>query len=426
MLETKYVFTAAFVCFVLFCIHLSAAVLLEERRFSVRKTALLWLVAGVVFFLVVYFCYSLLPSSMRLAVSLLVAFLYFWATFTYVSADGLWKKCYLWVTYGTVFCILWPFSIMLSRLFPSSLDGITPYFIRAVIQFFLCTPLLLAYRKYFRPVIKEVSGFYSSSWLRLFISSIIWFFLFLVLMTMMSVREWSDNTFLFFFSLCILAYIASSAVCISTIYYMRKEGRDEAIRLNAGYLASYVENVMDRDEETRRIRHDIRHHNEHIATLAREGNTRAILNYLGENDMGVGEKYVWCSNIVVSSILSSYSSKAEGRGIVFSASADTPVHSAVKDVDYVAILANLLENALIATSKTSSHGPVTADIRCVGRKTVIVVTNPSGLLKLENGLPVNRSIGIDSILTSARKYNGEVNYSLSDGICSCCVVLNPQ
>lgn len=425
MLETKYVLTALFVCFVLFSIHLSAAILLEERRFSIKKTVILWLTAGIVFFLVVYLCYSLLPSSIRLAVSLLVAFLYFWATFIYASADGLWKKCYLWVTYGTVFCILWPFSIMFSKLFTVFRSDIAGYFIRAVIQFCFCMPLLLAYRRYLRSVIKEVSGFCSSSWMRLFLSSIIWFSVFLVFLTMMSAGGWSNRTLLLIYSLCILAYIASSMVCISTIYYMRKEGRDEAARKNAEYMASYVEAVRQRESETRRIRHDIRHHNEHIASLARKGDTQAILNYLGKDDISEEKRVVWCPHIVVNGILSSYALKASERGIAFSASADTPSVSPISDVDYVAILSNLLENAINATGEISGGGTVTADIRSVGEKTVIVVTNPSSPIKLEDGLPVNRSIGIDSIITSSRKYNGEVNYKLEGNICSCCVVLNP-
>lgn len=424
MLETKYALTAAFVCFVLFCIHLFAAVLLEERRFSIKKTILLWLVAGIVLFLVVYFCYSLLPLTLRLPVSMLVAFLYFWATFMYASADGIWKKCYLWVTYGTVFCILWPFSIMLSKLFPSFAGGIVAYFIRALIQFCFCMPLLLVYRRYFRPVIKEVSGFCSSSWVRLFLSSLIWFSLFLVFLTMMSAGGWSDSKLLLIFSLCILAYIASSTVCISTIYYMRKEGRDEAVRQNAEYMASYVEAVREREMEARRLRHDMRHHDESVAAMARKGDTEGILKYLGARDSGESVK-AWCPHIIVNGILSSYASKAAERGIVFSASADTPALSPINDVDYVSILSNLLENALNATTGISGEGTVTADIRSVGEKTVIVVTNPSPPIRIEDGLPVNRSIGIDSIITSSRKYNGEVNYTLDGNICSCCVVLSP-
>lgn len=425
MLETKYVFTAATVCFILFCIHICAAVLLEERRFSIKKTFLLWIIAGVVFFFVVYFCYSLLPSSVRLAVSLLIAFLYFWATFLYASADGLWKKCYLWVTYGTIFCILWPISVMLSKVLISPDQEILAYLLRALLQFCFCIPLLLLYRKYVRPLIREVSGFHSTNWLRLFVSSIVYFLLFLILMTLMSGENWTNKTLTILFFLNICAFCASTVVSISIIYYMRKESRDEAVRQNMEYVVDYVENVKQKENEIKRFRHDVHHHNEHIVSLAREGNCEEILKYLGSHDEWIQNQSSWCPNIVVNGILSSYEAKAKEKGVEFVASADTPAHSKIKDVDYVSILANLLENALIATVKINSQGPISVDIRSVGEKVVIVVANPSFSFKLENGLPVNRSIGIDSITTTARKYQGEVNYSLDNDICSCCVVLNP-
>lgn len=425
MLEAKYVFVAAIVCLILFCIHLSAAVLLEERRFSRKKTFVLWLIAGFVFFLVVYFCYSLLPSSIRLAVSLLVAFLYFWATFLYASADGFWKKCYLWVTYGTVFCILWPISVMLSKVLVPQNQDIFVYLLRAGLQFCFCIPLLLLYRKYVRPLIREVSGFHSANWLRLFVSSIVYFLLFLILMTLMSGENWLNKTLTILFFINICAFCASTVVSISIIYYMRKEGRDEAVRQNMEYMVDYVENVKQRENEIRRLRHDIHHHNEHIVSLAREGNCEEILKYLGSHEEKIEYQRSWCSNIVVNGILSSYESKAKEKGVEFVASADTPAHSKIKDVDYVSLLANLLENALNATEKIKSKGPISVDIRRVCEKVVIVVANPSFPFKLENGLPVNRSIGIDSITTTARKYQGEVNYSYDNNICSCCVVLNP-
>ena len=84
----------------LFAVHLSAALLMEERRFSLKKTAFLWCLAGVVLFFDLILCYSFLPESARLPVSLMVSYLYYWATFIYASADGFWKKCYLWLSYA--------------------------------------------------------------------------------------------------------------------------------------------------------------------------------------------------------------------------------------------------------------------------------------------------------------------------------------
>lgn len=423
MLEIKYVLTAAFVCSVLSSIHFMAAILLEERRFSKKKTAFLWLTAGVILFLSVFLCYSFLSHPLRLVVSLLAGFLYFWGTFLHSSADGLWKKCYLWVTYGTFFCILWPISVTISKLIVPATGEILSYLVRSLLQFLLCLPILLFYRKYIRELIKDVSGFHSKSWFRLFVFSVIYLILFIFFMVTIVTLETVNMCLVILYVISICGYVSSIAICISTIYSMRKEERAELVKENMEYMVSYVESVRKMEEETRRLRHDIRHHNERIASLAREGNTRGILQYLGENEENK-ERKMYCPNICVNGILSSYADKMEEKGITFIAAADTPRSSIIRDVDYVSILSNLLENAFNAVLKMNSNGPVRVNIKRVGEKSVIVVSNPSPYIKIEGGLPLKRSTGIDSVITSARKYDGLVDYTFEDGYLTSSVVLN--
>ena len=111
--------------------------------------------------------------------------------------------------------------------------------------------------------------------------------------------------------------------------------------------------------------------------------------------------------------------------MAFTAQADTPAQSDVADVDFVAILANLLENALNACTAAHSAGPIRVHIRNVGKKAVLAVSNPCVNLKLENGLPAERSVGIDSIVSAAERYQGEVHYKVEAGVCTACVILNP-
>ena len=111
--------------------------------------------------------------------------------------------------------------------------------------------------------------------------------------------------------------------------------------------------------------------------------------------------------------------------MAFTAPAEPPAQSDVADVDFVAILANLLENALHACTAAHSAGPIRVHIRNVGKKTVLAVSNSCVNLKLENGLPAERSVGIDSIVSAAERYQGEVHYKVEAGVCTACVILNP-
>ena len=129
---------------------------------------------------------------------------------------------------------------------------------------------------------------------------------------------------------------------------------------------------------------------------------------------------------MVNELLRSYANKAQAVGVAFAAQADTPEQSGMSDVDFVAILANLMENALNACVGMGSGGPIRVHVRDIGRKTVIAVSNPCpDGLKLENGLPAARGIGIDSIASAAARYQGEVHYKVENGVCTACVILNP-
>lgn len=409
----------------LFAVHLPAALLLEERKYSVKKTAFLWGLAGLVLFLDFYLCFNYLQKSLRVPVCLTIAYLYYLATFIYASADGFWKKCYLWVTYGCLFGISLSISLYLCKLIMPDITGTVLYFTRGMFNIVICYTVLLMYWRYGRLLIHEVSGFQTKGWRTLCVISVLYFFTFMILL----IRINSDNEIkpnvLFLFLLIVCSFAAANILIISNIAHMRKEARDELVKQNVEYMVAYVDSARKQSQESRRIRHDMRHHDEHIASLAREGDTEGILSYLGQSKEKDEDYPVWCPNVTVNGILSSYAGKAKEAGVEYTAHADTPEQSGVADIDFVAILANLLENALNACVAMKSYGPVRIDVRNVGRKIVIAVSNPCGAdLKLENGMPTARGIGIDSIISSSIRYQGEINYEIQEGICTACVILN--
>ncbi len=417
---------AFFVSLLFFATHLTAGLLLQERKYSVKKMAFMWGSAGIFLFLEVCFSFIFLSKPWRMPIALVLSYLYFWGIFIYVSADGFWKKCYLWITYGCVFCVSLSISFYgCYLLVPNSSDTFV-YFIRGVIYSIICLVIFFAYHKYGRPIIREVSGFRAKNWISLSIVSIIYFFTFVILLSKISAdNEIKSDTLLLFFLLA-CSFAAASILIIGSIYQMRKEARDELVKQNVEYLISYVKNTRKTEQENRRIRHDMRHHDERIAAMAKEGNTEGILAYLGQNKEASESFPAWCPNVTVNGILGSYAGKAKEAGVEYIAQADTPAQSGVADVDFVAILANLLENALNACVAKKSSGPIKVHIRNVGNKTVIAVSNPCSTgMKLENGLPAERGIGIDSIISSSNRYQGEINYKIQEGICTACIILNP-
>ncbi len=417
---------AFFVSLLFFATHLTAGLLLQERKYSIKKTTLLWVSAGIFLFPELCFCFVFLLKPWRMPVALTLSYMYFYGIFIYASADGFWKKCYLWITYGCVFCISLSVSFYVCHLLAPNASNTFVYFIRGALYGIICFAIFFAYYKYGRPLIRDVSGSRTNNWLSLNIVSIIYFVSFVILLSKISADNGINSNTLLLFSLFVCSFAVANILIISNIYQMRKEARDKLVRQNVEYLMTYVENARKNEQEIRRIRHDQRHHTERIAAMAREGNTEGILAYLG-HDKETPESFpAWCPNVTVNGILSSYADKAKKAGVEYIARADTPAQSGIADVDFVAILANLLENALNACVALKSPGPIQVNVRNVGNKTVIAVGNPCGTeLKLENGLPVARDIGIDSIISSSVRYQGDINYKIQEGICTACVILNP-
>ncbi len=417
---------AFFVSLLFFATHLTAGLLLQERKYPVKKTALLWGSTGVFLFLEACFSFFYLSKPWRMPIALMLSYLYFWGIYIYVSADGFWKKCYLWITYGCVFCVSLSISFLGCYLLVPNGSETHVYFVRGVIYGVISFAILLAYYKYGRPVIREISGFRTKNWISLSIVSLIYFFAFVLVLSRISADNGINSNTVLLFSLLVCSFAMASILIISNIHQMRKEARDELVKQNVEYLTSYVENARKTEQENRRIRHDLRHHDERIAAMAREGDTEGILAYLGQTKEASERFPAWCPNVTVNGILGSYAGKAKEAGVGFTAQADTPAQSPVADMDLVAILANLLENALNACVARKSSGPIQVHIRNVGNKTVIAVSNPCSTdLKLENGLPAARGVGIDSIISSSVKYHGEINYTIQEGICTACVILNP-
>ena len=92
MTDPRYIGTILYVSLSIYAVLLAAGLLMQERRYSVKKTALLWGVEGLVLLLDMYLCFGLLPVPLRLPVSLTIGFFSYVGVFIAVSADGFWKR----------------------------------------------------------------------------------------------------------------------------------------------------------------------------------------------------------------------------------------------------------------------------------------------------------------------------------------------
>lgn len=133
----------------------------------------------------------------------------------------------------------------------------------------------------------------------------------------------------------------------------------------------------------------------------------------------------FCPHITANAILNNFYNQAQKEGIPISITADTPEHITIADMDFVAILSNLLENAVNGCIECGSRDEITVNLRMKKGKLVIVCSNPCKTdLVIENDIIKPKGTGIESILMAIDKYDGNIRYQMEDGILTACVILN--
>jgi len=196
----------------------------------------------------------------------------------------------------------------------------------------------------------------------------------------------------------------------------------------------------------RRLRHDQRHHRAQIVEYMLSGQHEKVLDYLRQLDEEAEEaptdKLVWCGNETVNAILSGVSRKAAAKRVSFAAEVRVERDIALPDVELVAVLANLIENALEAAAGQHKREPVrlsspstldfdsSPQVTCILRQREfglgITVTNtvPKDFALSDRGLPcAEPGVGLESVRRVVERHNGQWTYELKDGVLKCQVIL---
>ena len=178
----------------------------------------------------------------------------------------------------------------------------------------------------------------------------------------------------------------------------------------------------------RKSYHDIRHHNDAILAMAKTGDLDSIIRYLEkqsvENDGQHNERF--CENETINNVLRVYSAKAKSANIRFSADAAAKKETPVSSHDLVAILANVVENALHGAIESNAEDPmISVNIYYKAKKMVIVCENSCNpFLVFAPDMPSEMwGVGIHSIVSTAEKYGGTCRFTAQNGVFTATVAL---
>lgn len=345
-----------------------------------------------------------------------------------ISRDCFSKKCFLFITYFCLFSAVDNILKLIIGLILPNLSAPAAYYAAVVLRSAALLLILALYEKYAAVTFHSLTEINGGRWWNLALTALL-FYLAQAALSVANAKAVMPP------ALLILLFIAVSfimcavyGVVFSNIGYMKKDAEAALVRQNAEYLSARLSALQSAEEIHRRLRHDMRHHLETIAEYVKAGDTAGVLKYIGQYSVEISEAAVkeYSLNRTVNSILSVYTGKATESGISFEVKCNTRAELAVSDVDLIALLGNLLENALHGCQKSGKEQPeIRIHIRMQKSRLIIVCDNDcSGDLKLTDGLPSGKGIGISSILTVCRKYDGDLDYNIENGVCSACAVLN--
>lgn len=409
--------------------HILCLAAMTERRYSVRKTVLIYAVFGVFFIGLTLAVFALFGSG-----SANTAFVSFTSTalmaffvFILTSTDAFCKKLFLFISHSILFCIFFCIAILVCNALFSGLSETGTLYARNLVRTLFYLFAVLGYLKFLRPYVRMVPGTKKRTWYSISLVSMLFLVVFIAFVIFLYAGYGREYETIFLFAAVVLIYGSVLWVIFGTIRSLSDENKMELISKNVEYLQGQLALAKENELAAKAIRHDFRHHNQNIAALLQKGDIKQALRYIEQYDesLHAAKPKEFCPHATVNAILSSFFVQAQKDGISVSVSADTPEESPIADMDFVAVLSNLLENALNGCRECGSHGEIRVDIRSVADKIVIVCSNPCkpGLV-IENGMLRKRGTGIDSVVLAARKYSGDIRYELEDESLTVCVILN--
>lgn len=409
--------------------HIICLAAMTERKYSIKKTVLIYAVFGAFFIGLSLAAFILLSSSSvyMVAISFSSTILMGFFVFVLTSADPFCKKLFLFISYSNLFCIFFCIAALVCGALLPALSDTGAMYARNIMRTLLYIPAVFAYFRFLRSYVRAVPGGKKRTWYSVSMVSALFLVVFALFLTAVFARYDQSGEYVFLFAAVVLLYCSVLWVIFGTIRNIIDESKMELISKNVEYLQGQLALARENELAAKAIRHDFRHHNQNIAVLLQKGDVKEALCYIEQynESLDAARPKDFCPHVTVNAILSNFFIRAQKDGISVSMSADTPRESAIADMDFVAILSNLLENALNGCRECGSNGEIRVNIRTVEDKTVIVCSSPcKSDLVIEDDMIKSKGTGIDSILLAARKYDGDIRYKLGDGRLTACIILN--
>ncbi|MDE6710589.1 MAG: GHKL domain-containing protein [Oscillospiraceae bacterium] len=413
--------------FLIFFWHILFMSKLGEPIYPRKKTIAIWSVCMAVLLITGYILMYTVGMSRGAPILSVAAMIVLLVVFFKTCSDPIPKKIFILITYYNFFFMMLQSGFLISSMVcePDS----EPYHILSIIvRNIIQLVSFVLYFRYIDPKLQTVNVQRNSEWWYLSIISALFTAIYIT-QGMMVNRIWLlPASYTPVLVAIFIQGIATFLVVFRTISYMDKTAEASLMEQNTKFLSEQIDRLMQSEETNRKLRHDMRHYVTNTSELLKSGDVEGALRYLNNWDGELSEASVkqYCGNRTINNILSAYERKTDASNVEYVCKANANPELPVKDVHLVAILANLLENALNGCKELESSVQPKIEIQILEKESnlLIVCRNTcSDKLEISEDLPKKRGIGISSIISACGHYNGRVDYTVKDGVCSVYAVL---
>ena len=236
-----------------------------------------------------------------------------------------------------------------------------------------------------------------------------------------------------------LLFINLGALLVYYIVVNLIDESDKNVRLQMENRLLALENLQYRNlkqkiNDTRRARHDLRHHFAVMAGYLSDGKTECLKAYLSAYLKTIPEdnSLVYCQNYAINLLLLYFAQQAKEADIEFSVHMGLTEQLGIAESDFSVVMGNLLENAIDAcTEQNKGKRKIIVRGKCEEEAILLTVDNTfTGKLKCgKDGDYLStkhkgKGLGLESVRCIAARYHGVFTCEEKDGMFYTSVLLN--
>lgn len=220
----------------------------------------------------------------------------------------------------------------------------------------------------------------------------------------------------------VLVFLCTIMVLVNIVILMflavSNDGYKQRDELNKRYLKMQEENymyLMQKNEDTRRFRHDVKGHMFTLKQLINQGKIEQLDIYINrvEEELHLEQRRVSVTNAIVDAILNKYLYEAENKGIEFNVKGELFEDCKMEAYDLCTVFDNLLNNAVNAAGE-SVDKKIWLKIQREDTGIQIYVENSCMGDRVKEGNNFvttkedkeNHGYGLKNVRSSVMKYNG--------------------